>query len=84
MSQPRYAPGSNFQSCPATTGETHAEEQPCGTYPDSAHRCRRERGTLDPHYRHACLCGHEWICISSDSLDDPAVVALMHPARHAA
>ena len=82
MSQPRYAPGSHFQTCPAATGETRASDRVCGTYPDSAHRCRRERD-LDPHYRHGCLCGYQWICLASDALDDPAIQAILHPPRHA-
>jgi hypothetical protein len=79
----RYAHGSHFESCPAATGEC-GQAEPCGTYPDGAHRCRLERGTVDPHYRHQCLCGSQWICLSSDAFDDQQIMAALTPARHAA
>lgn len=84
MTVGRYAPGSAFESCPAATGETHdaGPGQTCGTYPDTAHRCRLWR---DPHHdRHKCLCGHEWTCLDAGALDDPQIAALLHPPRHSA
>lgn len=83
VSVSRYAPGSHYESCPAATGETWraSGESACGTYPDSAHRCRHPR---DPHYRHACLCGEEWISLTADGLTDPEIRAILHPARHQA
>ena len=80
MSVSRYAPGSNFQSCPAATGECDPTVK-CGTYPDGAHRCRQERQPVHP--RHACLCGYQWISLTADALSDPEVTAILHPARHA-
>lgn len=84
MEDPRYAPGSHFESCPAATGEPVGGIQ-CGCYPDGAHRCRKERGSIDPHHRHQCLCGHEWISLTADALDDTEIVATLgRAARHAA
>lgn len=76
-----YAPGSAFESCPAATGEADPVLK-CGTYPDGAHRCRHDR--IPTHVRHACLCGYEWICLTADTLTDPQLQAVLHPARHAA
>lgn len=81
MSVSRYAPGSHFQSCPATTGE-NPDSQSCTGYPDGAHRCRHDRRPL--HHRHDCLCGHAWICLDATTLDEPQISALLHSARHAA
>jgi hypothetical protein len=81
VSVPRYAPGSHFESCPATTGETLIERE-CQGYPDGAHRCRHDRRPL--HHRHECLCAYAWICLDASALDDPQITALLHPARHAA
>jgi hypothetical protein len=81
--QPRFGPQSAFASCPAATGEADPTEQ-CGTYPDGAHRCRRERHSLDRHARHICLCGYDWVCLTATNLSDPEVDAVLHPARHAA
>lgn len=81
MSVPRYAPGSHFETCPAATGETPTDADPCGTYPDGAHRCRRDRSR---HARHTCLCGQTWIILPADGLTDPEIRAILHPARHQA
>jgi hypothetical protein len=79
--QPRYAQGSHFESCPAATGE--ADPSPCGTYGDGAHRCRLERGSVDPHTRHQCLCGHRWLCLDASSMTDE-IEAITRSPRHAA
>jgi hypothetical protein len=81
VSNPRYADSSAFRSCPAATGEASTAGG-CTAYPDTAHRCRHDR--VPTHYRHECLCPYEWISLAADSLDDPAILAIMHPARHSA
>lgn len=81
MTAPVYAPGSQFESCPAATGVTEAAPR-CGTYPDGAHRCRWDRL---PHPRHGCLCGIEWLCISPTDYELlQEVLAVDHAPRHAA
>lgn len=83
MSYPRYAPGSHFESCPATTGQPVAEKQ-CSIYPDGAHRCRHDRHPT--HYLHECLCKHGWVCVTAGDgeFSDEQLRLLVRPARHAA
>jgi len=66
----RYVEGSQFESCPAATGQAL-----CPHFPDGAHRCgqKREHLTidgLDPvHQTHRCTCGAQW-CSLSGSVDE--------------
>jgi hypothetical protein len=50
-------PGSQFESCPAATGEAD-----CTDFPDGAHRCGHNRGHIQASRRveHSCTCGAIW------------------------
>jgi len=65
-----YAEGSQFESCPAATGQAL-----CPHFPDGAHRCGQNRNHLetdglDPlNQTHRCTCGAQW-CSLSGSVDE--------------
>jgi hypothetical protein len=67
---PAYAPGSNFESCPAATGQST-----CPHFPDGAHRCGQDRNHISEagldviHHTHRCTCSAQW-CSLSGSVDD--------------
>lgn len=71
-----YAKGSQFESCPAATGEAK-----CPQFPDGAHRCGLNRKHLadDPRpavqKTHRCTCEQQWCSLmgSVDALIDLSV-----------
>lgn len=61
-------PGSQFESCPAATGEALP---PCRHFPDGAHRCQHPR-TRESHqggYVHQCTCQERWFSAVGDVTD---------------
>lgn len=70
-------------SCPAATGysDPATARNACQLHAHGAHHCARHPGA---HYRHMCLCAHEWLSLPVDEFTDQALNDLMHSARHAA
>lgn len=77
-----YAAGSQFESCPAATGQGT-----CPHFPDGAHRCGQDRGHVaaDPrpaiYHVHRCTCGKQW-CSLMGSVDDLIKLSVETAVQH--
>jgi hypothetical protein len=64
----RHGAGSNFESCPAATGERFMPDQGCTQFPDGAHRCGKARSHMPDSWAagdiraasHQCTCDYVW------------------------
>jgi hypothetical protein len=67
----RYAVGSQYESCPAATGDGAR----CPHFPDSAHRCSLKRQHVTGHaFSHRCTCGVAWVSLTADDARDIEIV----------
>lgn len=88
----RYSEGSQFESCPAATGEPAFEVQRCGDFSDGAHRCGLNRSHIKQSAEasdldgatHRCTCGWGWFITSLASPTQRAPDSCKHETRHVA